>query len=247
MNLIYCNGCSYSTPSLYPSLNDCTYDYVIQKITGGFNINHASGGSCNRRILRSSLMDIIEQRKLNPDQNIIALIQVTHESRFEIFLPEIPHANPKESNFVSFTQSDSWLNKTKNAEILKNPYIQKYLDGQVYLYDVYAERINLLMDVLLFKNYCESLGIKFLIFAGIKLQTLDQEHVVDMLAETLYTDKRIIEFDSFGFCDWCYENGYRNIDPDLNDDDVFGHYGKQAHKHFAETVIYNKLVETGQI
>jgi hypothetical protein len=83
--LVYCNGDSYSNNNYHESLRKSTYDFIVADALNGFNINNAVSGSCNRRIIRTSVADLVEQREINPSQRIIALIGLTFDMRFEFW------------------------------------------------------------------------------------------------------------------------------------------------------------------
>ena len=155
--LIYCNGDSYSNDRYSPSLLNGTYANVVAESCQGFVINKSINGSCNRRIIRTTLHDLILQRQQNPMQKIIALIGLSFELRSEIWVDEIkkPIA-PEESNFVThiFTKQINWrdnlLNgieiQTPNREQLNEKFLKEYSNGRAFFYSSYAERINLLTD-----------------------------------------------------------------------------------------------------
>ena len=99
--LIYCNGDSYSDNSYHPSVTNKTYAHVVGEHCNGFVINNAISGSCNRRIVRSSLHDLILERQHNPIQKIVALIGLSFEMRSELWVDEFNVSGiPAESNFV---------------------------------------------------------------------------------------------------------------------------------------------------
>ena len=83
--LIYVNGCSYSDENYHPTMLANTYAHYYGAMVNGFVLSRARAGSCNRRIIRTTVHDVIKQRQLNPTQRIIALIQLTFEIRDEIW------------------------------------------------------------------------------------------------------------------------------------------------------------------
>ena len=109
--LIYCNGDSYSDGNYKdsagnPVLENRTYAHVLGKKTAGFVINKATTGSCNRRIVRTTISDLLTQRQLNPEQKIIALLGLSFELRSELWHDNpIQSRPPEESNFRTHTFS----------------------------------------------------------------------------------------------------------------------------------------------
>ena len=97
--LIYCNGDSYSDENYHPTLNGKTYAHVLGEHYNGFVINNAIRGSCNRRIIRSSVYDLIQQRELNPEQKIFAVIGLSFELRGEVWNDKAVPTHARESNF----------------------------------------------------------------------------------------------------------------------------------------------------
>jgi hypothetical protein len=76
--LVYCNGDSYSDENYARILQGKTYAHIVGQYCSAFVINNALSGSCNRRIVRSSLHDLILHRQQNPNQKIIALNGLSH-------------------------------------------------------------------------------------------------------------------------------------------------------------------------
>ena len=98
--LIYCNGDSYSNENYRPILNGKVYANSVAEHYRGFVINKAISGCSNRRIIRTSVHDLIQQRQLNPTQEIIALIGLTFDLRSEIWIQGVENKfGPEESDF----------------------------------------------------------------------------------------------------------------------------------------------------
>lgn len=254
--LIYCNGDSYSDEKYHPSLRRNTYANEVGCKLNGYVLNKSISGSCNRRIIRSTVHDIIHQRELNKDQPIIALIGLTFELRNEYWIDELTPALSEESNFLTHTFSSQldWksrlLQRKQFDNTIRNENVNKdfhdlYSKGRAFFYSPYAERINLICDLLLLKHLFDSLDIKFLIFQSPKAERLENEYLLDFFQTRLYEDARFINLESFGFVDWCYENHF--IPLDYLDRPQIGHYGPDAHVAFATQWILPKLKELNQI
>lgn len=108
--LIYCNGDSYSNDNYHDSLKNNVHANVIGNYCKGFVVNKSMSGCCNRRIIRTTLHDLIEERKRNPTQKIIALIGLSFEMRSELWVENITNTVPEESNFRShqFSGKMAW-------------------------------------------------------------------------------------------------------------------------------------------
>ena len=257
--LIYCNGCSYSTKIENHKVHA---DYVGEALKG-FVLNNSISGSCNRRIIRTSLYDILKQRKLNPKQKIIAFISLTFELRTDLWLEDITPTVPEESNFTShqFSGLPAWKERllsgkslgkgmTNGVDKIENDmnhskYFTKLNEGKAFYYSPYAERINLLADLIMFTSVCEKHYIDYLIFQGPKAEKLENEHLLDTFKDVVASDPQIFDLEEFGFCDWAMEHKFIPIDS--LEHPAIGHYKSDAHKAFAEQILIPKLKETGQI
>ena len=258
--LIYCNGSSFSS-EFYGTKNKAgIYVNYLAKQLNGFALNKSRVGANNRSIIRTSVHDLLHQRRLNPDQKIIAIIGLTYEIWSELWIEDkVPEAE-EISNFENhnFTVLQNWkqslLNnidilhfgsnkKTENKDKVYEKFYTKYSEGRAYFYSAYAERINLSCDLLMFTGLCKKFDIDYLIFQGPKAEKLEEEYLLDFFNKELYNDNRIFNLEDFGFIDWCIENNFQDID----ESKPMGHFGPDAHEAFAHKVLLPKLEETGQI
>lgn len=241
--LIYCNGDSYSDENYHHSLKGKTYAHAVGEYFSGFVINNAIAGSSNRRIIRSSVHDLMLQRSINPQQKIIALIGLTFELRGEIWLEsKIQRSErPEESNFVThtFAQIPNWRERLLSSESRPTRnFAEKYRQGRAYYYSPYAERINLFCDLVMFQSLAKQLNVDFVMFQCPKAEVLEQEYLLDFFKKNL-DSKQILDFENFGFTSWCSEQGFQPLD--YNDRPEIGHYGPDAHRAFAEKIIIPHL------
>lgn len=254
--LIYCNGDSYSNQTFHPSLENATYAHIVGDHLNGFVMEKSINRSCNRRIIRTTVSDLIIERKLNPSQKIIALLGLTFELRSEIWVdnPKKKYP-PEESNLRThaFSSQIQWrenlLNgndiETTNAHGLEEKFFRKYSEGRAFFYSPYAERINLLCDLVMLRTFLDSHDIKFLIFQCPVAEQLKDDFLLDQFKNEIKDDPRFFDLETFGFLDWSRKQGF--IPLDYQDRPDIGHYGPDAHKKFAEEVLLPKLKETGQI
>jgi len=224
--LIYCNGDSYSDQNYQPDLKQNTYADVVGRHIGGFVFNRAKIGSSNRRIVRTTLHDALHQRQLNPTQKIIMLIGLSFEIRGEIWSDSNVSRDAVESNFKThqFTFEPNWREKLlQNLDIGKthtNKFETYYDKGRAYFYNPYAERINLLSDLIMLRSVLDSLNIDFF-----------KQHIA--------SDARFFDFEQFSFCDSCYKQQF--IPYDYLDRPRIGHYKPDAHREFANQVLIPHL------
>lgn len=241
--LIYCNGDSYSDEKYHKTLKEKTYAHFVGSYFKGFVINSAITGSCNRRIIRTSCHDLIQQRQLNPEQKIFALIGLTFELRSELWHEDRKFNLAAESNFQTniFTKKNNWrdiLSSGKEIDKTGKKFLDKYNQGYAYYYSPYAERINLMCDLVMFQALMQELDIKFLVFQSPKAEKLESEYLLDFFKSKL-NEKNFFNFETFGFIDWCYEQQF--IPLDMHDQPQIAHYGPDAHKAFAEQIIIPHL------
>lgn len=253
--LIYCNGCSYSSKDYHPSLIGRTYVDFVAEHYHGFAMNKARRGSSNYRIIRTTVHDMIQQRQLNPHQKIIALIQFTNTIRSEIWVDDKSFKLEEESNFVQvqFAHTERWREKFLQRQELSSTnwpvdkhnlskkYWNKLTEGLAYFHNSYAEHINLLCDLIMLQTLLESLNIDFIFFSGPQEQKFESDYLLEFFRNEIQQDKRYIDFESFGFCNWCAEQNYIPLDSELNP--LTGHYGPDAHEAFAKQIIIPKLQE----
>ena len=245
--LIYCNGDSYSADSCHPTLNKKTYSHIVGKHLDGFVINNSVPGSCNRRIIRTSVHDLVHERRLNPDQQIIALIGLSFEIRSELWNENKKTSTPSESNFENFyfTKELNWRDMLlKGMDIAFNKhrsdqgFFDKVSQGRAYYYSPYAERANLLCDLLMFQSLMQQLNIKFLVFQSPIAEKLESEYLIDFFKSNL-NSKNFLDFETFGFVNWCNQQGFEPLD--YKDRPEIGHYGIDAHRAFAEQILIPQL------
>lgn len=246
--LIYCNGCSYSDDHYDPLVLNRTYSHVVGSHFGGFVINNSKIGSCNRRIVRSSAHDLILQRKQNPEQKIIALIQLTFELRDEIWVdgPLNNAASEAESNFQSnqFTGLLDWRQRLISGQSIgpiglavdldrnSAKFMKKLNEGRAFFYSPYAQRINLLLDIIFLRNLMNLYNIEYIIFQGPLAEPLQQEYLLDFLKNELVSDPKIFDLEKFGFCNWCNQHHFIPLGGNSEPPHI-GHYGSDAHNEFS--------------
>jgi hypothetical protein len=250
--LIYCNGDSYSDENWQATFKNNMYPDFVAKSCHGFVLNKAISGSCNRRIIRTTLHDMIHQRQLNPEQQIVALIGLSFELRSEVWADNITERLcSEESNFIKhhFTKQINWRENLLNhvdietivIDKFDQEFFKKYSDGRAYFFSPYAERINLYCDLIMLRSLLESINVDFLIFQSPKAETLQSDYLLDFFKTQLKNDDRFFDLEKFGFVNWCHEQKFTPVD--MLDRPEIGHYGIDAHKSFANEVLIPRLKE----
>jgi hypothetical protein len=233
--IVYVNGDSYSVVS-----DGKRYSEFLGESLGCEVVNNAVSGSCNARIIRTSLRDLIELKQ--QEEKIIAVLSLTFIMRTELW--DMQHQvarfrNSNDGDFVSVTPtaSKSWFSS-------KEDYTDKYKEfSKQFLtwYNIEAETVNLVSQLILLKGWCDAHDIRLVIFTGPLQEPIDMTApFIESLIRELPSNSIIDPF-SFSFTEWCTSNGFKAIDDYTQEIhgrvlDI-GHHGEAAHKAFAEFLI----------
>ena len=238
---IYVNGDSYSRHS-----DGKTYcDFLSEKFNCESH-NAAISGSSNGRILRTSLRDLIDLKKEHTD--IIAIISLSFLLRIEVWDPDAPldqkNTFVNDGDFISIqtTNSANWV-KSKISD--RGPY-QKYTTEWLRLYDVEAETINLLKEILLLTTWCKYNKINYIIFSGPLQEPVDFEFpAIKPFYQSVTEDPYVIDIFKNSFTEWCINRGHSPTDfftQEIHGKTYnIGHHGENAHKDFANYLFENYL------
>jgi hypothetical protein len=120
-------------------------------------------------------------------------------------------------------------------------FFDNYSQGRAYYYSPYAERINLLCDLMMFQALMQKLDIQFLVFQSPIAEKLEPEYLIDFFKSNL-DNQNFFDFETFGFVDWCHQQGFEPLD--YKDRTEIGHYGPDAHRAFAEQILIPHLKKT---
>jgi len=149
--IVYSNSDSYGVEST----TNNRYSEFLAKTLNAAVINSGKSGSCNQRIFRTSIRDLIKLRASEPNKEILALICLGAMYRTEWWDPNyIPKHNETDGHFSSL-QIHSLKNNATN-----------FAKEWFKLFDDEAEQTNLLMNLVLFTTWLKNNNIKYIIFAG---------------------------------------------------------------------------------
>ena len=245
---VYCNGDSYSDQHYRHDLVGKTYAHFLAQRLHGFAMNKAKTGSCNQRILRVSLHDLIQQKQLNSEQPVVALLGLTYELRSELWIDsDRDFDQPEESHFFrhQIAFDIAWhrdlldgifADKNLNQRLARRlgpgkKFLKSYQEGRAFFYSPYQERITELMQIYLMIEWCKQHDINLLIFsAAPPFDTLQTEYLKDFFLSTIES-RHVLDLETFSMCHWCRSQGFRPYESDTNIDN--GHYGPDAHEAFA--------------
>lgn len=249
--LIYCNGDSHSDPNFYyPAMVGHTYADYVGAHCNGFVINKSKSGSCNRRIIRTAVHDLMVQRQANPGQPIMALIAFAQEHQDEFWVDGRTPNDPPESNFVGHSlitsldhaqifQDDEVVLRFDDQESrIARDLVQDWSRGNSGLYNAYARRIDFLHDLLMLTGLLERLQVQAVCFQITPRERLVSEYLIDFYKSNI-NSATVFDLETFGFATWCSQQGFEPLldheSPDL------AHYGADAHQAFANDVLIPKL------
>lgn len=235
--ILYSNSDSYgvfSQPGVDTPYGD-VYGKFIADTLGSKFVNRGRSGSCNSRIMRTSVRDLIKLRNENPNEKIQALIGLATTYRNESWTIDNQHPEDQDGHFTSFQASSQfgfWLNEQKD-----------FAKHWVAQYDNEAEQTNLLWQVLMFTNILKMYDIDYLLWWGCKIGVVKPIEYFNPFIQDFYQefkrDKNILSFEDFGFCSWCLDQGHVPFDKKKFGD--YGHHGKDAHQAFADHLLENYL------
>lgn len=240
--IVYSNSCSFGEAEQGHLVYS---DYVAEHYRATC-VNRGLSGSCNRRIIRTSLRDLIELKK--QDSNIIALLGLTFPSRTELWQPWLPatgsdgHFHSIEINHNKIDWSVKGLINTVVPDVhrLADERVQEYYKNWLDHYHPESAVTELLTDVIMFTGWCQQNQIKYCVFSNVDL--LPGNDVVgytspflSTLQEQILADKNIIDPWQFSFGTYALENGFRP--KDYKRYRQHGHPGGDAHEFFSQYLI----------
>jgi hypothetical protein len=237
--LVYVNGDSYAAVS-----NGKTYSNFLGEYFNCPVINSAISGSCNSRIFRTSLRDLMELS--NTHQDIVAIISLTFPLRTEIWDQDITdNIFINDGEFVSIQASTSKRWFYDQEPVNKSKY-QKYIEQWLRWYNIESETVTLLKEILLLTTWCKYNKIKYVIFSGPLQETVDfKSPFIKSYYDAIQADPNVINMFENSFTEWCINRGHAPIDDFTQEIHgttyIIGHHGEAAHQDFAKFLFDNYL------
>ena len=241
-SIVYSNSCSFGEPGQGHNV----YSDYVAKYFNATCVNHGVRGSCNRRIIRTSLRDLIELR--NQDFDIIALVGLTFVSRTELWQPWLP-ANQTDGHFHSINvdhKKIDWSIKglidtiVPDIHQLADERIRDYYKHWLEHYHPESAVTELLTDVIMFTGWCRYNKIKYCVFSNVDVLPDDKtvgytSPFIDSLKDQILEDSNIIDPWQFSFGTYSLENGF--LPKDYQKYGNHGHPDSNAHKFFGQYLI----------
>lgn len=221
--IVYANSDSYgvcgTTDNRYP-------EFFAQEL-GAKLINSGKSGSCNQRIFRTSIRDLIKLRESNPDEEILTLVCLGALHRTEWWdIKYQPKYNETDGHFRSL-QVFSLDNNSPQ-------WVKEWFK----IFDDEAEQTDLLMKLVLFTTWLKNNNIKYIIFAGNNISykkiAYDDVFIKDF-SNKIFNDPDILNINNVSFTKYCLSLGH--VPYDYAQYQENGHHGEPAHRDFSKFLL----------
>ena len=224
--IVYANSDSYGISS-----TGKTYvDFIGEQISATKIINAGLGGSCNQRILRTSVRDLLELKKHN--EEVLVLIGLGDQARSELWSV---YEQGNDGHFSSFQPNSTNLYTNTQKDYVRNWYM---------LADDEATITNLYFMLTMFTTFLSSMGFRYLIWAGpMTYKPVDfSAPFIKSFGNTIHNNPNILDFYDFSFSKYC-SIIKKHIPFDEKQFGIYGHHTEAAHKDFAEYIVRTYLNE----
>lgn len=238
--IVYSNSCSFGAPQGHP-----IYPDLVAEEFGAELVNAGVESSCNRRIIRSSVRDLINLKN-SSSESILCLIGLSFISRTELWQPTLP-ATATDGHFHPITHNHktiSWAKGlvetlVKDVHLLVPTKVQDYYKHWLLHMSKEALITDLLTDVIMFRDFCLQNNIDVLIWSNTQLWPGEPEVAIDDVFLKDFTkeldNKNVINPWRFSFQQYAQELGYRPKDADKYG--ISGHPNEEAHRDFSKFLI----------
>jgi hypothetical protein len=233
--IVYSNSCSFGATQKHK-----VYANTVAENFSAQLINQGQNGSCNRRIIRTTLRDLVD---LKAKDNVLLLLGLTFISRTEIWRPDLAPVQT-DGHFHSITvqhQKFNWAVKGLIDTVIPN--IHEYADSTVKSYyrewlthySPEAEITNLLTDIVMLTGWCKNSNIPYVVFSNVDCLPSDDKvgytsPFLQSLRHTIEADPNVLNPWIFSFGSHALSLGY--VPKDQNLYGRHGHPGLEAHAMF---------------
>jgi hypothetical protein len=252
--IVYSNSCSYDSADTLKThggttdvnSNRKTYSELVAASLCADHTWGGKNGSCNRRIIRTTLRDLIKIKQYN--EPVLALIGLSFISRTELWQPSIV-AGESDGHFHSINiqhKKFHWkdgLIKTKIENIhehVENIAIKEYYKNWLAHFQPEASVTDLLADIIMLTGWAKQHNIPYIIFANAnKLPSGPDVGYESPFINSLITevdhDPNIINLREFSFTSYAHDCGFKPFDYDLYG--PHGHPDENGHAIFAKKLL----------
>ena len=222
--IVYSNSDSYGVMS-----TGLRYSEFLAQSLDAKCINSGKGGSCNQRIFRTTVRDLLKLRQ-QTDEPILCVLCLGSMIRGE-WWNESKKLMPNESDghFESF--------QIHSANTKDHP-ICDYMTQWYKLYNDEAAQTDLMLQLTLMTSWFTNNNIEYIVFAGnnITYKKMDYDDIfVKDFATPIFADQNILNLNNFSFVKFCLAQGHIPFDYDKWKE--HGHHGESAHRDFANFLL----------
>jgi len=241
--IVYANGCSFGLPIGEEKIS---YSRIIANDFNAQLISKHRAGSGNRRLIRTSLRDLIDLKK-QTNEKILALIGLSFFFRTELWQPNLP-ATDNDGHFSPVFTVPPPI-KSKDQYYTRN-IDEVYQNTNVDVRDWYKQWVlwqnkeslltEQLSDIIMFSSFCQQHNIEYLIWNNADLwpskPDVDRNDIfIKSFADYALTHTKLIDPWEFAFLPWALAQGLEPIDKEYYSE--YGHPGPEAHKRLANFLL----------
>lgn len=239
--IVYSNSCSFGAKQSY-----ATYGEILAQNLDAEFINAGRFSSCNRRIIRCTVRDILKLRQ-NFDDLVLVLVGLTFISRTELWQPDLP-AVDNDGHFHPITIDDSAINWTQGLINTFVPDVHQYAREPLqqyyrhWLLHMHKESLitELATDVVMLTDFCQHNNIQLLLWSNTQVwpgppEVARDDVFLQDLSAKIMASTNILNPWTFCFKQFALDLGLVPFDYDRYGDD--GHPGETAHQRFAEFLL----------
>jgi hypothetical protein len=243
--IVYSNSCSFGAPAP----DHPVYSEIVASGLGAQLINNGKNNSCNRRIIRTALRDLLE---LKNQDNILVLLGLTVLTRTELWQPNLP-VYRNDGHFQTITVDHKKVNWSEqgldtvvpNISDLAPADIRDYYKHWLLHYNPEAEVTNVLTDLIMFCGWAKANNINYVVFSNMDVLPRSNKVGYDSpflssLKSTIEQDTGIVDLWNFSFAGFALSHNLQPKDYHLYKQ--HGHPGAEAHKLFAEFLLTHKNI-----
>ena len=232
--LLYCNSDSYGVLS---TTKNRYSEYLGDLLNADTVVNNGLSGSCNDRIIRTTVRDILDIRKNNRN-SILAVVCLGSMIRNEWWnLDKTLPIGFNDGHFESFQ-----IHGVENNQRLP---CYRYAQEWYRHYSDEAEQTNLFKELVMLTSFFKQQNVNYIMFAGnnATYKLIDYQDVfIKSFSDYIHTDPGILNLNDFSFTHYCLQ--HKHVPFDQDQWGIHGHHGEAAHRHFAEFLFtqYNTIL-----
>ena len=235
-DVLYINGCSYQYSSAPGRKTDTVGELLARKLGIPKVVSNARMGSCNSRIVRTSIRDTIDLSKEH--KNILALVGFSYPWRKELWVAKWEDADERYDNTDGLYESQGllykeWVDYAINVKHrgtplegkLKEEVAQKFGD---------SDSTELLQQGIMLYHTLRATGVTPIIFSSVLQPRANYKvpHIATFYREMKECEPYVIDLLHFNMLDYLLHKGHKPHD--WEEHGHSGHPDLEGHKAFAE-------------